>query len=137
MDRTYRDVSASGKGTPLVIARWLPLGRCIPITLKGPSQLGESYGALLGLVLALGLGPDSGPHLHLTREPLSLVVVTSVCTCWLPGSAGDPEGFPEEGMLQLRRLGSTGSPWGPPSCLRRSRSLRRRHPSGPLWATDT
>jgi hypothetical protein len=28
--------------------------------LKGPSQLGESYGALLGLVLAVGLGPDPG-----------------------------------------------------------------------------
>jgi hypothetical protein len=50
---------------------------------------------------------------------------------------GDPEGFPEEGMLQLRRLGSTGSPWGPPSCLHESRSLRRRHPLGPPRATDT
>jgi len=30
----------------------------------------------------------------------------------------------KEGMLQLRRLGRTGSPWGPPSCLHRSRSLR-------------
>jgi hypothetical protein len=28
--------------------------------LKGPSQLGESCGALLGLVLAVGLGPDPG-----------------------------------------------------------------------------
>jgi hypothetical protein len=28
--------------------------------LKGPSLLGESCGALLGLVLAVGLGPDPG-----------------------------------------------------------------------------
>jgi hypothetical protein len=35
-------------------------------------------------------------------------------------------------MLQLHRLGNTGSLWGPSSCLHRSRSLRRRHPSGPL-----
>jgi hypothetical protein len=28
--------------------------------LKGPSQLGESCGTLLGLVLAVGLGPDRG-----------------------------------------------------------------------------
>jgi hypothetical protein len=38
----------------------MPLGRCIPITLKGPSQMGECYGALLGLVLAVGLRPDPG-----------------------------------------------------------------------------
>jgi hypothetical protein len=38
----------------------LPLGRCIPVALKGPSLLGESCGALLGLVLAVGLGPDPG-----------------------------------------------------------------------------
>jgi hypothetical protein len=35
-------------------------GRCIPVTLKGPSQQGESCGALLGLVLAVGLGPTPG-----------------------------------------------------------------------------
>jgi hypothetical protein len=29
-----------GRGTPVVI-RWLPLGRHIFVTLKGPSQLGE------------------------------------------------------------------------------------------------
>jgi hypothetical protein len=34
------------------------LGRRIPVTLKGPSQLGESCGALLGLVPTVGLGPD-------------------------------------------------------------------------------
>jgi hypothetical protein len=60
MDRTYRDVPASGGGTPSVVARWLPLGRRIPVTLKGPSQLGESCGALLGLVLIVRLGPDPG-----------------------------------------------------------------------------
>jgi hypothetical protein len=31
--------------------------------MKGPSQLGESYRALLGLVLAVGLGPDPGSPL--------------------------------------------------------------------------
>jgi hypothetical protein len=49
-----------GRGTPSVIARYSPLGRRIPVTLKGSSQLGESCGALLGLVLAVGLGPDPG-----------------------------------------------------------------------------
>jgi hypothetical protein len=48
-----------GRGTPSVIARWSPLGRRIPVTLKGPSQLGERCGALIGLVLAVGLGPES------------------------------------------------------------------------------
>jgi hypothetical protein len=73
-----------------------------------------------------------GPHLHLTRESLPLIVVTPACTCLQPGLVGNLEGFSEEGMLQLRRPGSTGSPWGPSSCLHQSRSLRRRHPSGPL-----
>jgi hypothetical protein len=37
---------------------WVYQGRRIPVTLKGPSQLGDSCGAFLGLVLAVGLGPD-------------------------------------------------------------------------------
>jgi hypothetical protein len=57
--------------------------------------------------------------------------------CRQPGPVGNPGGFPEEGMLQLRRPGSMGSLWGPSSCLHRSRSLQRRHPSGPPRATDT
>jgi hypothetical protein len=60
MDRTYRDALAPGGGTPSVVARRSPSGWRIPVTLKGPSQLGESCGALLGLVLAVGLGPDPG-----------------------------------------------------------------------------
>jgi hypothetical protein len=36
------------------------LGQRIPVTLKGPSQLGERCGAFLGLVLVVGLGPDPG-----------------------------------------------------------------------------
>jgi hypothetical protein len=59
MDRTYRGAPVPGRGIPLVIARQSPQGRRIPVTLKGPSQLGESCGALLGLVLSVGLGPDS------------------------------------------------------------------------------
>jgi hypothetical protein len=49
-----------GGGTPSVVARRLPSGQCIPVTLKGPSQLGESCGTLLGLVLTVRLGPDPG-----------------------------------------------------------------------------
>jgi hypothetical protein len=60
MDRTYRDAPAPWGGTPSVVARRSHLGRRIPVTLKGPSQLGESCGALLGLVLVVGLGPDPG-----------------------------------------------------------------------------
>jgi hypothetical protein len=60
MDRTYRDAPAPGGGTPSVVARRLPSGQRIPVTLKGPSQLGESCGALLGLVLTVRLGPDPG-----------------------------------------------------------------------------
>jgi hypothetical protein len=60
MDRTYRDAPAPGEGTPSVVARQSSSGPCIPVTLKGPSQLGESCGALLGLVLAVGLGLDPG-----------------------------------------------------------------------------
>jgi hypothetical protein len=58
MDRTYRDAPAPGGGTLSVVARRSPSGWRIPVTLKGPSQLRESCGALLGLVLAVGLGPD-------------------------------------------------------------------------------
>jgi hypothetical protein len=58
MDRTYRDAPAPGGGTPLVAARQSHSGRLIPVTLKGPSQLGDSCGALLGLVLVVGLGLD-------------------------------------------------------------------------------
>jgi hypothetical protein len=46
MDRTYRDAPAPGGGTPSVVARWSPSGQRIPITLKGPSELGESCEAL-------------------------------------------------------------------------------------------
>jgi hypothetical protein len=60
MDRTYRDAPAPGGGTPSVVARRSPSDRRIPVTLKGPSQLGESCRALLGLVLVVGLGPDPG-----------------------------------------------------------------------------
>jgi hypothetical protein len=60
MDRTYRDAPAPGGGTSSVIAGRSPLGRRIPVTLKRPSQPRESCGALLGLVLAVGLGPDPG-----------------------------------------------------------------------------
>jgi hypothetical protein len=60
MDKIYRDAPAPGGGTPSVVAGRLPSGRRIPVTLKGPSQPGESCGALLGLVLAVGLGPDLG-----------------------------------------------------------------------------
>jgi hypothetical protein len=60
MDRTYRDAPAPGGGTPSVIAGRSPSGQRIPVTLKGPSQPGESCGALLGLVLKVGLGPDPG-----------------------------------------------------------------------------
>jgi hypothetical protein len=74
MDRTYRDVPAPAGGTPSVVTRRLPSGRRIPVTLKGPSQLGECCGALLGLVLSVRLGPDPGSHLRLTREPSSLAV---------------------------------------------------------------
>jgi hypothetical protein len=36
MDKTYRDVQRLGRGAPAV-ARWLPPGRHISITLKGSS----------------------------------------------------------------------------------------------------
>jgi hypothetical protein len=83
-------------------------GRCIPVTLEGPSQLGESCGALLSLVLAVGLGPDRGsPSAFDTRAPV-FGCGHSACTCRQPGPVGNPKGFPEEGMLQLRRPGNTG-----------------------------
>jgi hypothetical protein len=78
-----------------------------------------------------------GSCLHLTRETLSLAVITSACTCLQLGLVGGPGGPPEESMLQLRRPGDTEFPRGPSSCLHRSRSLRRRYPSGPPRVTDT
>jgi hypothetical protein len=137
MDSTYRDVPAPVGGTPSVAARWSPLGRRIHVTLKGPSQLGESCGTLLGLVLIVRLGPDPGFPSAFDTGALSLVVAIPACTCRKPRPVGNLEGFPEEGKIQLRRLGSMGSLWGPSSCLHRSRSLRRRHPSGPPQVTDT
>jgi hypothetical protein len=46
-----------GSDTPSVVARRTPQGQHASVTLKGPSQLGESFGALLGSVLGVGLGP--------------------------------------------------------------------------------
>jgi hypothetical protein len=120
-----------------VEARWLPLSRCIPDTSQGPSQLGESCGALLGMVLAVGLGPDLGSPSAFDMGALVVVVSTSAYTCLWPGPVGSSEGPPEEGVLQLRRPRNTRSLWGPSSCLHRSRSLRRRHPSGPPRVNDT
>jgi hypothetical protein len=106
-------------------------------TSKGPSQLGESCRALLGMVLTVGLGPDPGfPSAFDTR---SLVSGCGHFCMYLSAARthGGTEGPPEEGVLQLRRPGNTGSLRGPSSCLHRSRSLRRRYPSGPPRATDT
>jgi hypothetical protein len=52
--------SSTRGGTPLVVARQLPSGRGIPITLKGPSQLGECCGALIWFSTSVRLGPDPG-----------------------------------------------------------------------------
>jgi hypothetical protein len=83
------------------------------------------------------LSPTHGFYPHLTREPLSLAVFTSACTCLQLEPVGGPDGPPEEGVLQLRRPGDTEFPRCPYSCLHRSRSLRQRYPSGPPRATDT
>jgi hypothetical protein len=120
-----------------VVVRWLPLSRCIPDTSQGPSQLGESCGALLGMVLVVGLGPDLGFPPAFDMGALVVAVATSAYTCLWPGPVGNPEGPPKEGVLQLHRPGNTGFLWGPSSCLHQSRSLQRRHPSGPLRVIDT
>ena len=60
MDRTYRDAPVVRKRYSFSHSKIVTLRSRIPVTLKGPSQLGESCGALLGLVLAVGLGPDPG-----------------------------------------------------------------------------
>jgi hypothetical protein len=52
--------SGTGGGTPSVVARQLPSGWGIPITMKGPSQLGECYGALIWSGTSVRLGPDPG-----------------------------------------------------------------------------
>jgi hypothetical protein len=46
-----------GRDSPSVVARRTNPGRHTSVTLKGPSQLGKVYGALLGSVLALVPGP--------------------------------------------------------------------------------
>jgi hypothetical protein len=46
-----------GRGSPSAVARQTHPDRHTSVTLKGPSQLGRVYGALLGSVLASGLGP--------------------------------------------------------------------------------
>jgi hypothetical protein len=50
---------------------------------------------------------------------------------------GNPDGFPEEGRLQLLGRGTWDPAGGLPSRRRRSGSLLRRCPSGPLRVTDT
>jgi hypothetical protein len=89
------------------------------------------------MVLVVGLGPDPGFPSAFDMGALVVAVTTSAYTCLRPRPVGSPGGPLEEGMLQLRRLGNTGSLWGPSSCLHRSRSLRRRYPSGPPRVTDT
>jgi hypothetical protein len=49
-----------GRGTPSVVAGWSLLGRCVPYHLGGSFPSGGVCGALLGLVLAVGLGPNPG-----------------------------------------------------------------------------
>jgi hypothetical protein len=58
MDRTYRDALVARKRYSFSHSKIVIPGRRIPVILKGPSQLGESCGAPLGLVPAVGLGPD-------------------------------------------------------------------------------
>jgi hypothetical protein len=60
MDRTYKDAPVDRERYSFSCGKIVTPGSCIPVTLKGPSQLGDSCGALLGLVLAVGLGPDPG-----------------------------------------------------------------------------
>jgi hypothetical protein len=73
------------------------------------------------MVLAAGLGPDPGSPPALDMGVLVVALATYAYTCLWPGPVGSPEGPPEEGVLQLRRPGNTGSLWGPSSCLHRSR----------------
>jgi hypothetical protein len=112
MDRTYRDAPAPGEGTPSVVARRSPSGRHIPVTLKDPSQLGESCGALLGLVLAVGLGPDAGFPSVFDEGALVFGCdhfCMSLSEVW---TRGEPRRVSRGRQASACRPGSTGSPWG-------------------------
>jgi hypothetical protein len=85
------------------------LGRCTLVTSKDPSQLGESCGALLGMELVVGLGPDQGfPSAFDTRA-----LVSGCCHFCMYLSAartrGGPEGPSKEGVLQLHKPRNTRS----------------------------
>jgi hypothetical protein len=63
-----------GRGTPAV-ARWLPPGRHISVTLKGPSQLGESL-----------WDPSWFSHRHRARSrPRVPYYARTVSSAWAPG----------------------------------------------------
>jgi hypothetical protein len=74
MDRTYRDAPEVRKRYSFSHSKIVTPGRRIPATLMGPSQLGESYGALLGLVLVVGLGPNPGSPSAFDERILVLVL---------------------------------------------------------------
>jgi hypothetical protein len=80
--------------------------------LEGSFPAGESCGALLGLVLAVGLGPDPGSPSAFDTGALVFGCGHSCMYLSEAWTVGNPKGFLEEGKLQLRIPGSTGSFWG-------------------------
>jgi hypothetical protein len=60
MDRTYRDAPEMRKRYSFSHSKIVTHGLAYSCYLEGSFPAGESCGALLGLVLAVGLGPDPG-----------------------------------------------------------------------------
>jgi hypothetical protein len=106
--------------------------------MKGPSQLGECYRALIWSGTLVRLGPDPG-----FPSPLDEGVPAFLLWSFLdePVRKLDPwgiqMGFQRKADFSFVGRGTWGPAGGPPSHRRRSGSLLRRRPSGPLWVTDT
>jgi hypothetical protein len=126
-----------GGGTPSVVARRLPSGRCIPVTLKGPSQLGESYGNLLGLVLTIRLGPDPGSPFAFDEGALIFGYGHScmnLSEVWIRGESRRVSGGRQAPAPQT---GEHGVPLGFHLVVSTGVGASGRHPSGPPRVTDT
>jgi hypothetical protein len=122
------------RGAPAV-ARWLPLGQHISVTLKGSSQLGKClrnpswfstrhrarsrpwvpyYARTVSSAWAPGCNVHFGSLLALCVRrwsPHPHAVAAPARTYQKTGPVGSLEGFPGEGRLRPCRPGSTGSPW--------------------------
>jgi hypothetical protein len=139
MDWTYRDAPVDRERHSFSCSKIVTPRSAHSHHLEGSSQLGESCRAPIGLVLAVGLGPD--PGFPSAPDEGALAPHAVAISAWTCQRGLDPWGvqkgfWGKAGFGPVDR-GARGPSGGPSSCPHRSRNLRRRHPSGPPRVIDT